>query len=138
MQLRKIMFSLILILTIAASCEVIAQEKITTLEMINKSPKCYALTEIINLYSKGDNDNFEYFYINFSNATKIQSYPQDAGNAIPLIFNEFSRKFRNAVIKTIIESGYNQKALSDIYDNIGCSVLAKKINDENIILDTKN
>lgn len=134
MHLKKIMILLISTTVFFPSYTVLAQEKITLMEIINQSPKCYALTEIINLYSKGGNDNYGNFYVNFSNATKLQSYPKDATVAVPLLFNDFARKFRNEIIKVIIESGYDQKSLGDIYDKIGCSIFSEKINFDKVIL----
>lgn len=113
-----------------------AEERIDIMKIINDTPKCYVLTEILNMYSTGTENYLDQIFLNYSNASRVLLGDKVMKNNISLMFNKKSAEMRKIVVTDIAESGLKLKNYREIYDEFSCSSYTTIIEPEHLDLET--
>ena len=126
---------IVILLSFPLLNQCIAEVKIKPMDIINKAPRCYVLSEFLTLYVQDNSKILENYYINYYNASVATLGDNFNANTVPLFFNEQAVNRRKILIKSLIKNGYKPEYYEDLYKKLSCEECSKMINIESYLID---
>jgi hypothetical protein len=111
-----------------------AQENVPAMDIVNKAPRCYVISEIMSLYIQDNRSMLENYFINYHNASMFVTSDNYNSNTISLIFNEQTVMARKNLMKSLAKVGYQAETYEKTYQSWSCQKYSKLIPPENILL----